>query len=341
MKKNILFFTLLFSVNVKANMWGLCPGMPVTGMIPCDTSCFGPAGTNLGSTYVNSEGQLQEALANNANNWVSMNNTYLEYLSNYYERVNLNNSNRATALDGVAKSIAIALDLFSEVQTRSTDHFVNSYQQIQTELRTADLVKENTLNLNPSEGAPTGTFLLSHIDDFANSYHHQKALDSINDYVSNRADAINSTQQGLLLAQANHKADSELSIYDLPQQILDGTLTDEEWLETLQSIAALYTKLKSSDDIESKRLNIRNQLALNMLSKSFKLRNNGEEAAFDLEEHIQSLNLKNYLSGENTRAYKHTLKQEIVYQQSIQNSLLHSYLEQKKANNALKIIDSY
>lgn len=331
---------LLLSFQVNANQWGLCPGPPVTGMIPCDTRCFGPAGTKLGATYSKSELSLQNSFYDNANSWVSMNNAYLDYASVYFDNANSSNSKRATALDGVSKTVMGSLDLLSQIKARNVDHFVESYRLIKADFRTADNVRENSKNYSSDRTSPTGDYLLGKIDKHAEQKVLQGKLDIVNELHKDKSNYVDSSEQALLIAQSAHAASDEISIMDFPQFVIDEGLDDESLHMALKSIFALYLKREQINSKDEKINAIKREFALNALSKTLRYINADAEIK-SIEDEIYQRNFDVYVSGRNTVALKHALKQEHTFQKALENTLLNSYLKQVKTNNAIKIINNH
>lgn len=339
MKKLAIIAFALCSSPVSANLWGLCPGVPVTGMIPCDASCFGSASMNLGMAYTEAEVSLQSAFYENINSWASMNNVFLDYVADYYNRVNSSNSNRITAQDGVSKSVMASLELLSQTHSRNIENFVESYRILHKDMRLADLVRDNTKSYASERTSPTGDYLLVKIDEYAEDRAVQGNLDVINEIHKNKSKYINSSEQSLLIAQSAHAAEDELTIMDFPQLVVDGELNEKQLEITLKTIFALYLNKGAVDTAAKKLQVIKREMALDALSKTFRFIN--EETKLDsMEEELRQLDFQTVVSGRNTMAFKHTLKQEHVFQKAVENKLLNSYLKQVKTNNALKIINN-
>ncbi|MGP4943187.1 hypothetical protein [Pseudoalteromonas nigrifaciens] len=339
MKKLLaLFLAMQSSYVFSAAPWGLCPGTPVTGQVPCDTSCFGPAGTNLGSTYTQAETELQNAISENTNSWVSANDTFIDYLGDYYDQAYQSNADRVTALDGTSKTITLSLDLISQTYSRSIDHFVESYRVIQSDLRIAKQVHENAKAYMSNHTSPTGDYLLSNIEDYANNRELQKKLDIVNTLQRDKGNHLNSNQQSLLLGQVNNAVDGELTIYNFDDFIVSGEINEEQLKLVMTSVYALYLEdSKNPNELVSRSNNVKKEIALDALIKTLRYISETNELQ-SLENDIYNQNFTSYVSGANKANFKHALKQEHVYQKAIENNLLNSYFKQAKANNALKII---
>ncbi|MBE0420517.1 hypothetical protein EI165_10330 [Pseudoalteromonas nigrifaciens] len=340
--KKLIGLLLLFnsSFAIGAQPWGLCPGTPVTGQIPCDTSCFGPAGTNLGSTYTQAEAELQNAFADNTNSWVSANDTFLDYLGDYYEQSYLTNNNRVRALDGTSKTISLSLELLSEIHSRNIDHFVESYRILQTDFRVASVVHENSKTYMSNFGSHTGDYLLANIDSYANNKLLQDRLNVVNNLQADKANHLDKNQQSFLLGQVNNAMAGDLNIDDFDNLIVEGDLDEEELELVLTTIYTLYlNEDKNSKSLLNRSKNVKKEIALDALSKTLRFISNDNDLK-SLEDDIYNQNFKADTSGSNKVALEHALKQEYIFQKAIENNLLNSYFKQAKTNNALKVISN-
>ncbi len=341
MKRHFFFFCAMASFHVSAAApWGLCPGTPVTGQIPCDTQCFGPAGTNLGSTYVEAETALQNAFNENTNSWVSANDTFIDYVGNYYSQAQSSNTKRIRALDGVAKGVTLSLELLSETRSRSINNFVNSYRQIHSDIRTADLVRDNSKNYISKYNSPTGVYLLSNIDEHANNLQRQKKLNAINNIQDNKKDFLSLNQQAIMLSQPNNAGAGDLSINDFDDFIVEGEVNNEKLEVALQSIYTIYfNEVIDSNTLSNKRKAIKMGVALDSLMKTLRFIDEDTKIKA-IEDDLYNQHFNAYVSGANTVALHHALKQEHIYQKAVENNLLNSYFKQVKTNNALKVISN-
>lgn len=341
MKKLFFCFCIMTPFHLSAAApWGLCPGTPVTGQIPCDTQCFGPAGTNLGSTYVEAETSLQNAFNENTNSWVSANDTFIDYVGNYYSQALSSNTKRIQALDGVAKSITLSLELLSEAHSRSINHFVNSYRQLHSDMKAADLVRDNSKNYISKFNSPTGEYLLSNIEEHANNLQRQKKLNVVNDIQTVKKDFLSLNQQIIMLSQPNSAGVGDLSINDFDNFIVDGEVNKEKLEVALQSIYTIYfNTVIDSKSLISKRKSIKMGVALDSLMKTLRFIDEDTKIRA-IEDDLYNQNFNAYVSGANTFSLHHALKQEHVYQKAIENNLLNSYFKQVKTNNALKVISA-
>jgi len=332
--------SLLFSGTVFANNWGLCPGTPVTGMIPCDTVCFGPAGTNLGVTYTESELQLQNAFNENTQKWSELNNTAMDYFSQYFERSNTTNVNRARALDGVSKAVTLSLEQYSQVNSRNIDSFIQSYRELHANMRQADLVRENSKNYSSDYSSFSGDYLLRSGKKRAEYLKLQQSKDAINELIKSEERKVSSNEQGVLLVQASQTADDKLSIVDFGPLLLKEHLNEEELTILLKAGYVFYLPYTNEDDEQARLQNARKSIALNTLFKSLEFVKEGEES-HSLVNNKHQLNFDSYVNGANISLPTHTLRQELVFQKSVENTLLYSYLKKMKAKNALKVTDNY
>ncbi|MEJ6534041.1 hypothetical protein [Pseudoalteromonas lipolytica] len=332
--------SLLFSGKVLANNWGLCPGTPVTGMIPCDTACFGPAGTNLGVTYTEAELQLQSTFNENTQKWSELNNTAMDYFSKYFERSNTTNVNRTRALDGVSKAVTFALEQYSQVNSRNIDSFIQSYRELHANMRQADLVRENSKNYSSDYSSFTGDYLLRSGKKRAEYLKLQQSKDAINELIKSEVKKVNSNEQGVLLVQASQTADDELSIIDFGSLLLKEHLNEEELTILLKASYIFYLPYTGVDDEQTRLQNAKTSIALNTLFKSLDFVKEDEQSHL-LGDNIHQLNFESYVNGANISLPTHTLRQELVFQKSVENTLLHSYLKKVKDKNALKVINHY
>lgn len=86
------------------------------------------------------------------------------------------NQKEITALDGVAKTISLTLDRISEEQVRSTDHLVKSIQQIEQDLRMADLAIENSKLVGPRSQTLSGDINTARAHDLMRGFAGRKEL---------------------------------------------------------------------------------------------------------------------------------------------------------------------
>lgn len=341
MSKYLATILLLFSFNAMSNNWGLCPGTPVTGMVPCDTSCFGPAGTRLGTNYVEVETTLQNAFLENANYWVSTNNAYVEYLSSFLKQSNISSTERVRAYDGVAKMMTASIERFSKTKERTTDHFISSYQQIHKDLRTQEVVIDNAKNYSNSNGSFTGNYLLKRIDEHADFRTAQSKLTAIVDILEDKRSNIDSGQQAMLLGVSEQKSDDELTVQDFAQLIVDAELNNEQYEAALKGMITLYETRKVTENHHELRQQLLNDVALNTLSSSLVIHNDNEYNPLLSSEHIRNMHFDAYTSGEYATSLKHALNQEYATLVSVQNALLNDYLKQKRALNAVKTLNHF
>ena len=336
----LVLFAILFSNLTFANNWGLCPGVPVTGMIPCDTACFGPAGTNLGLTYTEAELQLQSSFSENTQKWSVLNNTAMDYFSQYYLRSNTSNQNRARALDGLSKSVRFALEQLSHVKSRNVDSFIKSYKELHMNMKQADLIRNNSKNYTTDYTSFTGDYLLKTGEKRAEFLELQKSKDAIYELVKNEERKVNSNEQGVLLIQASQTAEDEISILDFDSLILKDHLNKDELQVFLKAAYILFLPERAEEVEQERNLKTKKTMALDTLFRTLEYVEEGEQS-YSMESNVHQLNFDSYVKGANISLPAHTLRQELVFQKSVGNELLHSYLKHVKSKNALKVTNRY
>lgn len=341
---------ILISFNSSAVMpWGLCPGTPVTGMIPCDTVCFGPAGLALGQNYVTQEGRLQSEISGNTNLWIKANNEHISYQTSYLSQSNLSNTSRATALDGVSKVVSTSIDKYAVEKARGSEYFVQQYANLKKNIRVQRAVLENGKSYKGAYNSPTGEHLLTEIESYANVNKEQEALLAALEPSKTQEFHLDAKQKAALFFISNSNDSTEANMHRYGGYLTQDVVNQEEWDVVLKALVTLYafnpkyngdeSEYTKSDGfkLNMKLAQVRNQYALNSLVNSITL--SGEESeTITYEMSVQNINQANNVSGIIKMLLPHELQSELVFQKAIENNLLHTYLKQSRNKNALKVI---
>ncbi|MBE0420516.1 hypothetical protein EI165_10325 [Pseudoalteromonas nigrifaciens] len=162
-KKSITLILLCLSFNANAS---------------CD-SCAKAALDAASSAISSSVGATTNVVTANGQAIEAMNTSVQTGTQTLVSSLQLLNQKEMTALDGVAKTIALTLDRISEEQVRSTDHLIQSIKQIEQELRIADVAMENAKLIGPMSQTLSGDINTARAHDISTGIAARKKLKSL------------------------------------------------------------------------------------------------------------------------------------------------------------------
>lgn len=331
----LILLCLIPGIGHSNQPWGLCPGTPVTGMIPCDTACFGQAGLDLGIEFVAQELQLDNAFVDNTSKWVDFNNTYVDYATQYANDKGSNHQQFVRALDGVAKKVSLSFEMAAGISARNVDNVINNYIQMRKDSQKVKYIYTNIFDLNSPYTSFKGDWLLSNLEQYQQQKNSQIELESPLVMASEPNYDMTTTEKALALTKPTIDDPIVSSVGRLLSQDL---LSEPEAKSLSRSLSVLFVDNNIDRSSAMSRVKqVKRKLALSLLIDSLYLNKKGSELSGYQFDAIK-MALAEDLSGANKRALPHALNEEIIYTQALANTLLSGYLKQKRQKNALAAV---
>lgn len=136
------------------------------------------------------------------------------------------NQKEITALDGVAKTITLKLEQLSAEEERSTDHLISAIQQIEKDLRIADVTMENSKIVGPRSQTLSGDINTARAQDLMTGFANRKELKKLfgknmDTWLNNPSNlATSESEKAVLLAKDE--------FWDILPLLQKDVLTNEE-----------------------------------------------------------------------------------------------------------------
>ena len=328
--KLIMSAAAFISFQSLGNMWGLCPGTPVTGMIPCDTACFGKAAIDLGVNVSKSEAELQSEFTNNSKKWADLNSTFVDVLTNYSEQKSNTHLEYIKALNGLSYKISGGLEQKAKTVEKNNQHLVTSYKSLMHESLMGKQVLATSLDYGVKSNGLKGEQLVLNQNHIGNFYKEQESKKRIPVLLDDQRLHLSNDEVANYILNDFDSTD-ELKLNKIGLKLAERSLSKSDFDSVSLKLIALYSG--DSSNKESLK-NTRAKFAINALLGAISIDDKNDKS-YELSEQINQLNLSEDLSGSVKFATSRILKEEVVYTQAVSNVLLNELLTIKRDRNAL------
>lgn len=188
----------------------------------------------------------------------------MDQQANLYSRETLNNQNRITAYDGVAKTIGLTLEKNNKVYERTVDHITQELLIMKRNQRTADVALE-TANNNAVQHIATADTALKSIPQVASAIQsHKKRYKEAAFFQSKSSAMIANDKKGVQLSALMHDID-----FDIPNPFALDEIKEENWGEYQRQLTLLFnTHNLSNSGLSDKQSWLKRQLALYVITKT-------------------------------------------------------------------------
>jgi len=349
MKYKLAFALFMIPFFSHANLWGVCPGMPVvppapgafipytspSGMIPCDMGCMGASGIALGVEFTKGQIGLVREVSTNMDNWSGFLESYIQYVSDYSDIRSQKSSDRMAAFSAVTDKISGSIEILALTKIANTDHITSSIVNFKKEQRLGDQLIRNIQNYNhPYTSYKYNKLLVESVNgNITSNLNTEKSLPlAVASEPKLELTALEKIKSLYSLNNDSPESDVNLTGSHLSREVLDSALYSDHAV----NLGILFSRDRQQVNVNNNRSKFQKQAALSVLLNAQVIENSETTSSITTTNYIANLNIESYIDGSSSMANEHGLNLGIVTTQALQNTLLNDYLKLKREKNALK-----